>query len=214
MNLTKEQLISGARSIWEESQPQDREKTMYGIAPPHEKAGWQVLDADCNIIGTLVESEVVMRADVLRVFAHDECVEIVDAEEHEHPMVYCSDGHGFRFQTIEAKMVMDEDICVVCDRRERLAWLETNGEGAVRCPYLSRAQGYRCDQKVGHDPDCSNKGDGFASGYIGSTAPGPVCECGCTEASHHPREEKSEPNVGCFFHVSCKSFTELTEVKS
>lgn len=42
----------------------------------------------------------------------------------------------------------------------------------TRCPFHSRAQGYRCMGEAGHEGGCHNAGDGFASGYIpGATDP-------------------------------------------
>lgn len=37
---------------------------------------------------------------------------------------------------------------------------------AKRCPFHSRAQGYRCELEAGHEGICSNGGDGFVGGWF------------------------------------------------
>lgn len=72
MNLTKEELIKGAQSLWKEIISRDIVKMpdqMFGITPPDADGGWRVLNEDCEELSGLVEEDVVRRAEVLKVFA-------------------------------------------------------------------------------------------------------------------------------------------------
>jgi hypothetical protein len=73
MNLTKEELIKGAHSLWREILGRDDPGDgLFGIVPPDAFGGWRVLNSKSEECSGLPEAEVVMRAEVLKVFAKED----------------------------------------------------------------------------------------------------------------------------------------------